>query len=107
MYMYLNTLCYSPTRAKISGNVLPMTRRILVAGACGVLTWLVGDPGDVPSVPLRCPSGSRSGPLSGPLYNLQGDTQLLRDEFINVQSINPSINQANNLGYFSIYKLCL
>ena len=66
------------------------------AGACGVLTWLVGVPGGVPLVPLRCPSESRSGPLLGPLYNLQGDTQLLRDEFINVQSINPSINQSNN-----------
>ena len=42
---------------------------------------------------------------SGPLYNLQGYTQLLKDELINVQSINPSINQSNNLGYFSFYKL--
>ena len=58
--------------------------------ACGVLTWLVGDPGGVPPVPLRCPSGSRSGPL----YILQGYTQLLRDEFINVQTIN---HPANNL----------
>ena len=33
------------------------------AGACGVLTWLVGNPGDVSPVPLRRPSGSRSGPL--------------------------------------------
>ena len=72
-----------------------------------VLTWLVGDPGGVPPAPLRCPSGSRSGALSGPLYDLQGDTQLLRDEFINAQSINPSINQSINLGYFSFYKLCL
>ena len=47
-------------------------------------------------VPLRCLSGSRSGPLPGPLYDLQGVTQLLRDEFINVKSINLSINQSNN-----------
>ena len=76
-------------------------------GSLRVLTWLVGDPGGLLPVPSRCPSGSRSVPLSGPLYNLQGDTQLLRDEFINVQSINPSINQSINLGYFSFYKLCL
>ena len=66
------------------------------AGACGVLTWFVGDPGGVPPVPLRCPSGSRTQPLSGPLYNLQWDTQLLRDELINVRSINPSINKSIN-----------
>ena len=73
-------------------------------GACGVLTWLLGNPGGVPLVPLRCPSISRSGSL---YYNLHGDTQLLRDEFISGKSINPSINQSNNLGYFSFYKLCL
>ena len=43
------------------------------------------NPGRFPPVPLRCPNGSRSGPF----INLQGDTQLLRYEFINVQSINP------------------
>ena len=59
-----------------------------LAGAYGILTWLVGGPGAVPPVPSGCSSGSRSGPL----YNFQGDTQLRRDEFINVQSINPSIN---------------
>ena len=64
-------------------------------------------PGRCSAGALPCPSGSRSGALSGPLSNLQRDTQLLRDEFINVQSINPSINQSINLGYFSFYKLCL
>ena len=58
-------------------------------------------PGGVPAMPSRCHSGSRSEPL----YNLQGNTQLLRDEIINAQSINPSINQSNNLDYFSFYKL--
>ena len=60
------------------------------AGACGVLTWLVGDPGGVPPVPLRCPSGSRSGHL----YNLQGihshwETNLS----MFCQSIHQEINQ--------------
>ena len=59
-----------------------------VAEAYRIPTWLVGDPGGVPPVPSRCPSVSRSGPL----YDFQGDTQLQRDAFINVQSINPSIN---------------
>ena len=33
-------------------------------GTCGVLTRLVGYPGGVLPVPLRCPNGSRSGPFN-------------------------------------------
>ena len=56
-----------------------------VRDPCGSL-WdpdltCIGDPGGVPPVLSGCSSGSRSRPL----YDFQGDTQLQRDAFINVQ----------------------
>ena len=87
---------FHPARGRVTFNSnLKVTRAparnipwIKPGGAYGILAWLVGDPGGVPPVPSGCPSGSRSGPL----YDFQGDTQLQRAAFINVQSINPSIN---------------
>ena len=55
----------------------------------------------------RCSAGAFTMPGRDPCIISRGDTQLLNYEFINVQSINSSINQSNNLDYISFCKLCL
>ena len=49
--------------------------------ACGVLTWLVGDPGGVPPVPLRCPS------LLTPRYFTIRQSKEMSHDFIRGKSV--------------------
>ena len=70
-----------------------------------VLTRLVGDPGEVPPVPLRCPSGTGLEPLiifRGIIVNEMRIDQCSVNQYINKSTI-----QSLKLGNFSFYKLGL
>ena len=67
-------------------------------GACLGPDAACRDTGGVPPVPIRCPNGSRSGPLN----NLQGIVYTVTEIRIyqsTNQSINKSTNQSKNVGY--------
>ena len=59
-----------------------------------------------PDLACRGPERCSAGAFTMPRYPCIISYQKTNLSMFNVQSINPSINQSNNVGYFSIYKLC-